>query len=164
MIQRLILHILDWFYKFFKSYLPRQTFNYAACGGANTAFDIFLYFICYNFILQKQVVHLGFVAISAHIAAFVFVFPVTFSTGFLLSKYITFTDSNLRGRVQLFRYAITVMGAIFLNYLLLKLFVEVAGLYPTFSKILTTIVVVAYSYVCQKYFTFKIKIHESQAE
>lgn len=161
MIQRLILQILDWFYKFFKLYLPRQTFNYAACGGANTAFDIFLYFFTYNFILQKQIVHFGFVAISAHIAAFIFVFPITFITGFLLSKYITFTDSNLRGRVQLFRYGLTVLGSIILNYVLLKLFVEVAGFYPTFSKVLTTIVVIGYSYVCQKYFTFKIKIHET---
>jgi len=161
MIRRLILLILDWFYSFFKAYLPRQTFNYAACGGANTAFDIVLYFLTYNFILQKQIVHLGFVSVSAHIAAFLFVFPVTFTSGFLLSKYITFTESNLRGRVQLFRYGLTVFGSIILNYVLLKLFVEVAGFYPTVSKVLTTIVVVGYSYVCQKYFTFRIKIHEN---
>jgi putative flippase GtrA len=161
MIRQFVITILDWFYPIFKKYLPRQTYNYAACGGANTAFDILLYFITYNFILNKEIVDVGFVAISPHIAAFVFVFPITFSTGFLLSKYITFTESNLRGRVQLFRYGLTVFGSIVLNYLLLKLFVEVLGFYPTVSKILTTVVVVAYSYVCQKYFTFKIKIHES---
>ena len=124
-------------------------------------FDILLYFITYNFILNKQIVDLDIVAISPHIAAFVFVFPITFTTGFLLSKYITFTESNLRGRVQLFRYGLTVFGSIVLNYLLLKFFVEVTGLYPTISKIMTTIVVVGYSYVCQKYFTFKIKIHKA---
>ncbi len=156
--------LLDWFYKPFAKYMPRQTFNYAACGGANTVFDILLYFITYNFVLEQQVVHLGFVAISAHIAAFIFVFPVTFTSGFLLSKYITFTESNLRGRVQLFRYGLTVLGSIVLNYVLLKVFVELAGIYPTFAKVLTTIVVVAYSYVCQKYFTFKIKIHPHEIQ
>ncbi len=144
--------------------MPRQTFNYAACGGANTVFDILLYFLSYHFIFHKEILDLGFVAISPHIAAFVFVFPITFSSGFVLSKYITFTDSNLRGRVQLFRYGITVFGSIVLNYLLLKLFVEFMGIYPTISKILTTIIVVGYSYVCQKYFTFRIKIHESVVE
>lgn len=133
-----------------------QTFRYAACGGGNTALDILLYFITYNFIVDKQIVHLGFVAISPHIAAFVFVFPITFSIGFLLSKYITFTDSTLRGRVQLFRYGLTVFGSIVLNYVLLKLFVESFGWYPTVSKIVTTVIVVGYSYLCQKYFTFKI--------
>jgi putative flippase GtrA len=158
-LRSLIIYILDWFYKPFKKYMPRQTFNYAACGGANTVFDIVLYFITYNYILDKHIVHTGIVAISPHIAAFVFVFPVTFSTGFLLSKFITFTESNLRGRVQLFRYGLTVLGSIILNYILLKVFVEFVGIYPTVAKILTTIVVVGYSYVCQKYFTFKIKIH-----
>ncbi len=161
MIHSLIISVLDWFYKPFKSYLPRQTFNYAACGGANTAFDILLYILTYNFVLGKQIVHLGFVAISAHIAAFVFVFPVTFTSGFLLSKYITFTESNLRGRVQLLRYGLTVLGSIVLNYVLLKLFVEVAEINPSIAKVLTTIVVVGYSYVAQKYFTFKIKIHDT---
>ncbi|TRX64002.1 GtrA family protein [Carboxylicivirga sp. M1479] len=162
MLKRLILFLLDWFYKPFQKYLPRQTFNYAACGGANTAFDILLYFITYNFILDKQIVHTGILAISPHIAAFIFVFPITFATGFLLSKYITFTDSNLKGRVQLIRYALTVLGSIILNYILLKVFVEILGLYPTISKILTTILVVGYSYVCQKYFTFKVKIHSNE--
>lgn len=155
-MRALIIKLLDWVYIPFKSYFPQQTFRYAACGGANTALDIFLYFITYNFILNKQIVQFGFVAISPHIAAFVFVFPVTFAIGFLLSKYITFTDSTLRGRVQLFRYGLTVFGSIVLNYLLLKLFVEVCEWYPTISKIVTTVIVVGYSYVCQKYFTFKI--------
>jgi len=137
------------------NYLPQQTFRYAACGGANTSFDIFLYFITYNFVLNKQIVQLGFVAISPHIAAFVFVFPITFTIGFLLSKYITFTDSTLRGRIQLFRYGLTVFGSIVLNYVLLKVFVEGFEWYPTISKIATTVIVVAYSYVCQKFFTFK---------
>lgn len=155
-MRTLLLRLLDWVYIPFERYLPQQTFRYAACGGANTAFDIFLYFVTYNFVLNKQLVDLHIVAISPHIAAFVFVFPITFSIGFLLSKYITFTDSTLRGRIQLFRYGLTVLGSIVLNYLLLKVFVDGLGWYPTVSKIATTVIVVAYSYVCQKFFTFKI--------
>ena len=99
---------------------------------------------------------LGFVVISSHIAAFIIVFPITFSSGFLLAKYITFTQSELRGKIQLFRYGITVVGSILLNYLLLKLFVEAFDFFPTISKILTTIIVVLYSYYVQKYFSFKL--------
>ena len=153
-----IIWFLDWFYQPFSNYLSRQTFRYAACGGANTVFDIVLYFVTYNFILEKQVVDLVVVAISPHIASFIFVFPVTFSTGFLLSKYITFTESNLRGRIQLLRYGLTVLGSVVLNYLLLKLFVESFHWYPTISKIVTTAIVVLYSYICQKYFTFRVEI------
>jgi hypothetical protein len=101
------------------------------------------------------VVDLGFVAISPYIAAFVFVFPITFATGFLLAKYVTFLDSPLRGKVQLIRYGISVGGSIVLNYICLKIFVEYLLIWPTVSKMITTVIVVIYSYLIQRYFTFK---------
>jgi len=154
-LRNVILRTIDWFYPPFRRILPPETFRYAATGGFNLFLDIFLYFIFYNFILQKQIVHLGFVSISPHIAAFLFVFPITFITGFLLSKYITFTSSQLRGRVQLFRYALSVAGSILINYILLKILVEYLHIWPTISKMITTVFVVTYSYLIQKYFTFK---------
>ena len=150
-----ILRVIQWLYLPFSKFIPPETFRYAATGGFNLLLDIFLYFIFYNFILQKQIVYLGFVSISPHIAAFLFAFPITFATGFLLAKYITFTSSPLRGRVQLFRYILSVVGSILLNYILLKLFVEYLFFWPTVAKMITTVFVVIYSYLIQRYFTFK---------
>lgn len=154
-LRNLINGIISWVYTPFKSIIPKETFTYAITGGANTALDIFLYFICYNFVLNKQIVNMGFVSISPHIAAFLIVFPITFITGFLLAKYITFTSSPIKGRTQLYRYMITVAGAIFLNYILLKVLVEYLYIWPTVSKMITTLIVVIYSYLMQRYFTFK---------
>jgi putative flippase GtrA len=159
-VKSLIEGIIDWFYPFFRNIIPKETFRYGFTGGSNTALDIFLYYITYNFILNKQIVHLGFVAISPHIASFIIVFPITFTTGFLLSKYITFTGSQLHGRVQLVRYGVTVFICIILNYIFLKVFVDFFGIYPTVSKLLTTVVVTIFSYFSQKYFTFRISEQE----
>ncbi len=150
-----IIRIVNWFYFPFLRFIPIQVFRYAVTGGANTVLDLLLYFIFYRYILDMQNVDLGFIVISPHIAAFLLVFPITFLTGFLLAKYVTFTGSELKGKIQLFRYGVTVAGAIILNYIFLKLFVEYAGLYATLSKALTTIIVVIYSYVLQRYFSFK---------
>jgi putative flippase GtrA len=73
----------------------------------------------------------------------------------LLMRNIVFHDSYLRGRVQLFRYLMLVMVCILLNYVFLKLFVEQFGFYPTISKILTTCIIVVFSYFTQRHFTFK---------
>lgn len=154
-IRDLIIRFVEWLYFPFLQFIPPEIFKYAVTGGANTFLDILLYFVFYRYVLDMQIVHLGFVAISPHIAAFIIVFPITFSTGFLLAKYITFTASEMRGRIQLFRYGVTVAGSIFLNYIFLKLFVEYAHLYATLSKILTTVIVVIYSYILQRYFSFK---------
>ena len=154
-LKEVITRVIAWVYRPFRGIIPKETFTYALTGGMNTAFDILLYFIFYNFILQKQVVHLGVAAVSPHIAAFLFVFPITFFTGFLLARHVTFTGSLLRGRVQLTRYAFTVGGSILLNYVLLKLFVDYLHIWPTIAKILTTVVVVGYSYLAQRFYTFK---------
>jgi len=149
-----------WFYPPFKRFMPLQTFKYAATGGANTSLDIFLYFIFYNFVLNKELVDLGFVAISPHIAAFIMSFIVTFPIGFILAKYISFPGSFLRKRIQFFRYGLSVMGSVVLNYIFIKLFVEVCGWYPTPAKIVTTLIAILFSYTAQKYFTFKVKVSD----
>ena len=150
-----IIKFIDWFYFPFLRFIPIEIFRYAITGGLNTLLDIFLYFVFYRYVLHMQVVELGIFAISAHIAAFLIVFPLTFTTGFLLAKYVTFTTSELIGRIQLFRYGVTVSGAILLNYVFLKFFVEYCGFYATISKLYTTVIVVIYSYLFQRYFSFK---------
>jgi putative flippase GtrA len=153
-LQKWCITIIDWVHTPFPK-IPKETFRYAATGGFNTVLDIFLYFLCYNFVLDKHDINLIFVTVSPHIAAFLFVFPITFSTGFLFARYITFTESEIRGRIQLFRYILSVSGAIFLNYVLLKFFVEYLNLWATIAKIFTTLIIIVYSYIMQRYFTFK---------
>jgi putative flippase GtrA len=155
MLKGWIIEFIDFFYGPFRKLMPIQTFRYAACGGGNTVLDIFLYFISYNFVLKKQVVFTPAGAISPHVAAFLMSFAVSFPIGYLLNRYIVFPGSILRGRVQLFRYFLLVVLCVFLNYIFIKLFVEHMNIYPTVSKILTTVLVVSFSYLTQKNFTFR---------
>jgi putative flippase GtrA len=135
--------------------MPLQTFRYAACGGFNTVLDITLFFVSYNFILHKQPVHIISLTIGAHIAAFLIGFMVTFPIGFYLSRYVVFQETSVKKATQLAKYFTVVFGCLLLNYAFLKIFVDLFGWYPTPSKILTTVFVVAFSYVSQKNFTFK---------
>jgi putative flippase GtrA len=97
----------------------------------------------------------GPLTISPHIASFLSAFLVTFPIGFYLSRYVVFQETSVAKKVQLFRYFIVVLGCLILNYIFLKLFVEVFGWFATPSKLATTVFVVAFSYYMQKYFTFK---------
>jgi len=81
--------------------------------------------------------------------------------GFFLMRNIVFTGSYLRGRVQLFRYLVLVLGCILLNYIFIKLFVEHFGIYPTVAKILTTGIIITFSYFTQRNFTFKTEAVKS---
>ena len=135
--------------------MPLQTFRYAVCGGSNLLLDIFLFYVSFNFILQKQNMDLGFVVLKAYNAALIMAFCITFPLGFLLSKYIVFNSSHLRSHVQLIRYGLIVGINLFLNYAIINLMVQYLHFYPTISKVFATIIIVTFSYLSQKHFSFK---------
>ncbi len=147
--------MIDWFYPIFKKMMPLKTFRYAACGGANTILDITLFFVAYNYILHKEIINIGWISISPHIASFMISFCITFPIGFYLSRYVVFQETTVTKRKQLMKYFIVVLGCVLLNYVFLKLFVDKLGWYPTMAKIVTTFFVVIFSYTSQKNFTFK---------
>ncbi|MDR2886102.1 MAG: GtrA family protein [Rikenellaceae bacterium] len=165
-LSTLIKRVIDWFYiKPVKKLIPHQTFRYAASGGLNMLLDLVLYYVIFHFLLCEQnlSIELGnpedgiFTGpvISAHIAALGIVFPITFFNGFWLNRHVAFPGSPLPHGKQLLRYMFSVGGALLVNYLCMKLFVDVCGIFPTPSKALTTCVSVVYSYIMQKFFTFK---------
>jgi putative flippase GtrA len=160
-IRKTIFAVLDVFYPIFRPFMPIQTFHYAACGGCNTLLSLCVYYISYRFLLQKEILQLGFIAFKPHIAALFIAFIVTFPIGFYLSMYVVFQGSYLRRRVQLFRYFLVAATCVAINYLFLKLFVEIFGWYPMFSQILTTAIVILVSYFSQRHFSFRTKTEKA---
>lgn len=136
--------------------INKQTFRYLACGGSNAVLNILIYWFSYNFVLKKQDIFIGALHITSHVAALAIAFVITFPLGFILSRYIVFPESALRGRVQLIRYLTLVGICIILNYLFIKFFVEICHFYPTISNILTNALVAVFSYFSQRMFTFKV--------
>lgn len=136
-------------------YVSPTMFRYAVCGGVNMVLDVVWYYLIYHYIIALRYIDLGVVVISPHVASLVVVFPITFFTGFWLNRNVAFRSVEVGQGLQLFKYALTVVGSLLLNYICIKLFVEVVGVWPTPAKALTTAVCVAYSYLSGRYFTFK---------
>jgi putative flippase GtrA len=153
--QILIFNFLDVFYPIFKRFMDKQTYHYLACGGGNTLFGLVLFFVCEHYVFHQVNVEFGFFTIKPHIASFIVSFSITFPIGFLLSKYVVWNDSNLPGKKQFTRHLFFVIFSVFLNYILLKLFVDYLHWWPMPSQVITTSIIVIFSYIAQKYFTFK---------
>ncbi len=132
-----------------------QTFRYAASGGGNTLLGLIIYYISFKYIFVERVFHFGFYAFEGHIAALIVSFCITFPVGFFMSKYVVFSDSKMKGRIQLFRYFMICLFNLALNYILLKVFVEKFHIYPVLAQVLTISIVVVFSYVAQRNFSFK---------
>lgn len=160
-MRKFVLKIIDFFYPPFSRWLSPHTFRYLASGASTAGTGVVVYYIVYNWVLNQEDVALNLPflpgLITAPIAALAIESLITFFVGFMLNKYLIFTQSNLKGRIQLFRYGSVVATNILLNYALLKLLVEAFNFYPTLAKLFITIVLAVFSYFSQKHFSFKVR-------
>ena len=151
-----ITRIVDFFYlKPLRGVMPLQTFRYAVCGGVNLVINWLLYALLYDVVLGFDYLNLGFVYISRHIAALAVTFPVTLFTGYWLQSRISFKGSPLGDRVSGVRYLVTTLGSLVINYVCLKIFVEWCDIYAPLAQIITSLITIVYSYLLQKYWTFR---------
>jgi putative flippase GtrA len=154
-IGRWISTAIDFFYTPFCKYMTLQFFRYGFTGGLNVAFSLLLYFVIYNFVLHQKMLYLGLLPLSSHMAALIISFPFSNFVGFLLQKYVTFTESELRGHVQLYRYFIIVFVNLVVNTVVLKILVDGFHFWVTPSQVVSTFFCILVSYFSQKRFTFK---------
>jgi putative flippase GtrA len=158
-MRKAVLRFIDFFYPPFSRWLPIHTFRYIISGGTNTASGIVLYFLIYNYVLHQKDVTLPFPPgmITAPVATLIIEAPLTFIIGFTLNKYLVFTKSELKGRIQMFRYGIVVSTNLMLNFAMIKIMVETFHFYPTISKFITTVLLAVASYFIQTHFSFRVK-------
>ena len=153
-----IIRLVDLFYPWFRRFMPIQTYRYAVCGGGNAVLGTLIFLLTFEYALANRTeMDLGFYAIKTYNVALLFSFAVTFCVGFLLNKYVVFTSSNLRGRIQLFRYFLAVLFNLLLQYVLMKILVEAFQIYPIVAQLMTTAIAIAVSYLTQHHFSFRVK-------
>lgn len=150
-----IIWFIDLFYPIFKPLMPIQTFRYAACGGTVTLLGLLSYFLIYNYVLDSEYISFFGFSMTRYIAAFVGSFCISFPVGFFLSKFVVFSESQLKGRIQLFRYLVLQFLNILLNWSLLHFFVGFLEFWATPSQVITTVILAVFSYFFQRNVSFK---------
>jgi putative flippase GtrA len=164
--RHIIVGIIDFFHRPVARWIPTTTFRYLACGGTNTVLSIVMEYVSINYILHRQPTQIyGGFQIAPEVGAWMIAFAISFPAGFVLSRHIVFPESNLHGRVQLFRYALMTVTFLLLTYILIKLFAfALPGLNPTVSYTFICVFTAVLSYISQRKFTFKITPQEISEE
>jgi putative flippase GtrA len=155
--RHITIGIIDFFHKPFIKVIPVQTFRYLACGGSNTVLNWIVYSLSFNVALHRQSVHIyRSVSITAPVGAQIVSFCICFPIGFILSRHIVFPESNLHGRKQFFRYALSTATFILLTYVLIKMFAILLPMVRAdISYIFIMVITSVLSYLSQRFFTFK---------
>ena len=156
-MSNLIRKFLDLFHPIVSKIFDKTTYYYAACGTGNLVLSWILFFLFYQFVFEKKLWHISFInfTFTPYTLSAFSCFIISFTLGFLMMKYVVFTQSELKGRIQLFRYGISAIITSSANWVLLKTFVEFFYFFPSLANVLSTCIVVVISYLIQRNFTFK---------
>jgi putative flippase GtrA len=155
-MRKKIISFIDFFYPPFKKIMPEQTFRYAVCGGMNTLSGLLIYYIGFHYIFARENFDAGIIVFKPHNASLFLAGCFSFTFGFILNKFVVFSDSYLKGRIQLFRYFLSFILNLIINYFVLNLFIVYFYIEAFLSQIIATVIVITISYITQKNFTFRV--------
>jgi len=155
-MRKKIISFIDFFYPPVRKLMPEQTFRYAVCGGINTLLGLLIYYMGFHYIFDKENFDAGIIVFKPHNASLFLAGCFSFTFGFILNKFLVFSDSYLKGRIQLFRYFLSFILNLVINYFVLNLFIEYLHVEAFLSQIIATIIVIIISYTTQKKFTFRV--------
>ena len=156
-MSNLIRRFLDLFYPLVSKLFDKTTYYYAACGAGNLVLSWVLFFLFYQFVFEKKLLYIRQIdfVFTPYTLSALMCFIISFSIGFMLMKYVVFTQSELKGRIQLFRYGLSAVVTSGANWVLLKSFIEIFEFYPSVANVISTCIIVVISYLIQRNFTFK---------
>lgn len=156
-IRNAILAFIDFFYPPFKRLISLHNFRYLISGGSAAAVGILAYVIAFKYIfLTPETTFLGMV-IKRNTAALIVDFAIAIPYSFMMNRYVIFTHSEVRGRIQLLRFLNLNFINGLLTIVLIKFFIEILHIYPTVSKVIVTVLIAGFSYLYQHYITFSVK-------
>lgn len=159
-MRKAILALIDFFHPPFRKYISQHNFRYLATGGGTLLLGILTYYFAYFYIFKTQEVNLWLIVVERETACLFTDYAVVIPTSFILNKYLIFTQSELKGRVQLFRFINLQLINILANYVLLKFLLELLKDFPTLSllsRVMVSVLMALFSYLYQHYFTFGVK-------
>lgn len=137
--------------------LDNKIIRYFFSAGIATGVDVFIYFIAFNFIYEKQDIHLfNLLVLSAPTGSLMLSYTCGLVTNFLITKYLVFTESDLRGIHQLVRYVLVALLILMLNYFFMSFLIKILNWYPTLSRVVSAITVGLLSFVIHKFYSFRV--------
>jgi putative flippase GtrA len=154
---RIIRAFLDFFYPIVSRIFDKTTYYYAVAGSTNLLLGWVLFWVLDHWVIHSKTVELPLFKHPVHsytvIAAVCGV--VSFLFGFMMMRYVVFTESQIKGRIQFFRYGLSALISATVNWLLIKLMVDTFAWNASLCNVFASVVVVTISYFLQRKFSFK---------
>lgn len=100
-MRKAILAFIDFFHPPFKKYISLHNFRYLATGGSTFVLGYLAYYLSFYYLFKTEEVDVFFFTLKRGTAAMAVDFAVAIPYSFVMNRYVVFTHSEVKGRVQL---------------------------------------------------------------
>ena len=139
-----------------KRILNNRVVRYIFSAGMATGVDVVVYFLSFNFLFYKNDLNVAeWLTVSAPTASLAISYSCGLVTNFLITKYLVFTKSDLKGIHQLMRYILVAVLILLLNYLLMSFLIKEMEWYPTIARICSALTIGFLSFIIHKFYSFR---------
>jgi putative flippase GtrA len=138
-------------------FLQSRVFKYFIAAGVATVVDVGLYYLCFNYAFDKQpVTLLGSFVLKATTISLMISYSCGLVTNFSISKFLVFTDSDMKTTSAFFRFVMVALFVLVLNYFFMDFLIHQMMWYPTFARAVSALSIGVLSFLFHKFFTFKV--------
>jgi putative flippase GtrA len=140
-----------------KKVLRLKVVRYFFAAATATLVDIWVYFVAFNYIYDKQNINfLGIYTFAAPTASLMLSYTCGLITNFFITKFLVFTDSDLKTWQQFLRFVLVALGVLLLNYFVMTFLISQLNWFPTIARAVSAISIGGLSFVVHKTFSFKV--------
>ncbi len=141
----------------YNNLIANKIIRYFIAAGTATGVDVLVYFLCYNYLFQKNDQEIIFTILTAPTLSLIISYTCGLITNFLITKFFVFTESTIHGGYQFLRYLLVAFLILIANFYLMHYLIGSLDWYPTISRAVAAIVIGALSFLVHRSFSFQVK-------
>ena len=141
-------------YKIFEN----QIFRFVISAGAGFLVDVSAFYLFYHNLLTRHTYQIFSITVRNSTLSLAISFCMGVIVNFLITRYMVFTESKLSFHKQFIRFASVAGIGFFANLTVIKILIQVFGIYPPVARIGAALSLFFASYFIHKVFSFSLSL------
>lgn len=138
--------------------LNNEVFRFVLSAGAGFLVDVSAFYLFYHNLLAQRTYLIGNYTFRNSTISLAISFVLGVMVNFVITRYMVFTQSKSSAYKQFFRFAGVAFVGFFANLGVIKILIQVFGIYPPIARIGAALSLFFASFFIHKVFSFSLSL------
>ena len=141
--------------------LKNQVFRFVLSAGMGFLVDVSAFYLLYHNLLVQHNYHIFSFTLRNFTVSLAISFFLGVVVNFLITRYMVFHESKSKPSKQFLRFILVATVGFFANWAVVKILVQVFGMYPPVARPLAALSLFFASYFIHKVFSFSLSLRHA---